>query len=372
MSPALSAYLDLLRFVAAAAVLFSHMGQDGFDMSWMPLTGMGHEAVVVFFVMSGYIIYGSAASGRGDWVDYAVARASRIYSVAVPAIVFCLLLSAMLAWLSPPWLGQVASLRPFRMTDVLGSLLFLNESWLSPTQLTLNGPYWSLCYEVWYYVAFGVWYYVRAWWRWPLFVLVSLVASPAIMLLFPIWCMGAWAARHRGDLPRWPAALAWLVFLGSLALVVVIDRSDIDNVIKVYLHNHVPGFWRLAASQRVVTDYLVGVLIVANILAFPALPDRVAAVFVRWRKPLSVLAGFSFTLYLFHRPLTQTAGPALANVFPGVGLALVATAGVLLICWLISRVTERRLPAWRRACYRLAGRPPQRPATGGSAVRPAG
>ncbi len=33
MSPALSAYLDLLRFVAALAVLLGHMAQDGLYMA---------------------------------------------------------------------------------------------------------------------------------------------------------------------------------------------------------------------------------------------------------------------------------------------------------------------------------------------------
>ena len=67
ISPAQSAYLDFLRFVAALAVLLGHMKQNGFDMAWMPLARFSHEAVVVFFVMSGFIVYTSTAARRGDF-----------------------------------------------------------------------------------------------------------------------------------------------------------------------------------------------------------------------------------------------------------------------------------------------------------------
>ena len=43
ISPAQSAYLDFLRFVAALAVLLGHMKQNGFDMAWMPLARFSHE-----------------------------------------------------------------------------------------------------------------------------------------------------------------------------------------------------------------------------------------------------------------------------------------------------------------------------------------
>lgn len=56
LKPALSAYLDCLRFIAAFAVLLGHMDQDGLSMVWMPLSRYSHDAVVIFFVLSGFII----------------------------------------------------------------------------------------------------------------------------------------------------------------------------------------------------------------------------------------------------------------------------------------------------------------------------
>ena len=102
LSPAHSAYLDFVRFTAATTVLLGHMMNDGFDMSWAPIGYYGHEAVVVFYVMSGFIIYSSTAGRGGSGLDYLVARASRIYSVALPAVLFSLALSLLVGWKAQP------------------------------------------------------------------------------------------------------------------------------------------------------------------------------------------------------------------------------------------------------------------------------
>ena len=36
------------------------------------------------------------------------------------------------------------------------SLLLLNEVWFVSITSFSNVPYWSICYEMWYYVAFGL------------------------------------------------------------------------------------------------------------------------------------------------------------------------------------------------------------------------
>ncbi len=48
-------------------------------------TGMGHSAVVIFFVLSGYVISATLRPG-GTALDYGIKRAARIYSVAIPAV----------------------------------------------------------------------------------------------------------------------------------------------------------------------------------------------------------------------------------------------------------------------------------------------
>ena len=49
-------YINFLRFTAAIAVMLGHLDQDGIPMNWLPLAKFSHEAVIVFFVLSGFII----------------------------------------------------------------------------------------------------------------------------------------------------------------------------------------------------------------------------------------------------------------------------------------------------------------------------
>ena len=78
LDPPLSSYLDCLRFIAAFSVLLGHMDQDGLYLAWMPLSKFSHEAVIIFFVMSGFIISKGAATRHTEKLDFFIARASRI------------------------------------------------------------------------------------------------------------------------------------------------------------------------------------------------------------------------------------------------------------------------------------------------------
>ena len=360
LTPALSAYLDFLRFFAAFAVLLGHLKQDGFALDWMPLAHLSHEAVTVFFLMSGYIITSSTrARPDAGWREYAVARVSRIYSVALPAVLFSLLVSEAVGRWAPEVAAQIASYRAFAWVDVVGSLLFWNESWSSETQVSLNAPYWSLCYEVWYYVLFGLWFFVRGPWRWPLVALAALVAGPAILALFPIWMLGAWLALNPDRLPRPGAVAGPLVWLLAPTLIWLLSESGVEHVIKDALHENVPGFWRLEASQRLITDHLIGLLLAAHLWAWGGLPQWLQQMWQRRAGFWAAWAGFSFTLYLFHRPLTYVAGKGLGAAADNVALSIAAALLGLLVCWLFAFGTERQLPRWLRAVRRwLPGGPP--------------
>jgi peptidoglycan/LPS O-acetylase OafA/YrhL len=191
---ALSSYLDFLRFFAALAVLLAHMEQDGLYLSWFPMTYFSHEAVIVFFVMSGLIIYSTTASAHREPTNYIIARVSRVYSVALPAIIFSVLAASLVPADIFVAKEQISNYRPVAWWDMISSALFLNESWMNSAKLTMNAPYWSLCYEVWYYLLFGVYFFVGGRLRWVLLAGLACIAGPAILVLFPIWIVGAWVA----------------------------------------------------------------------------------------------------------------------------------------------------------------------------------
>lgn len=347
LDQSLSAYLDLLRFTAALAVLLGHMEQDGLYMRWWPLSWFSHEAVMIFFVMSGFIIYSSTVRSARTWADYAAARLSRVYSVALPAVLFSVSLGLMVAISGAVDTQRLSNYRDFSAWDMASSLLFLNEALGSEAALTLNGPYWSLCYEVWYYVLFGCFLFLRGWQRVLCFLLGGLVAGPAVLALFPIWVIGALLAANADGEGRLQRGWAWLAYFCSLALIFGINVSGVDHLVRIYLHDHIPGFWRLGASQRLVTDYLIGLAVVLHILSFSGLNPGFRRFFGQISPLAKYLAGFSFTLYLFHRPMSQLTGYAFPNTEQSIIRSLACLLAILLACLLISYGTERQLGAWR-------------------------
>jgi peptidoglycan/LPS O-acetylase OafA/YrhL len=56
LNPGTSWYLDVLRGAAAIVVLLGHAGQGFFSqgLPWMPK--VAHEMVVIFFVLSGFVM----------------------------------------------------------------------------------------------------------------------------------------------------------------------------------------------------------------------------------------------------------------------------------------------------------------------------
>lgn len=104
LSVAASDSLDLIRAVAACAAMIGHLRTLFFvdfghlsHRSW-PLealyffAGFGHQAVIVFFVLSGFLISStvirSHVLGKWSWRDYAINRATRLYVVLVPGLLF--------------------------------------------------------------------------------------------------------------------------------------------------------------------------------------------------------------------------------------------------------------------------------------------
>ncbi len=226
---------------------------------------------------------------------------------------------------------------------------------MNETDLALNIPYWSLCYEVWFYVLFGAWYFTKGGRRIALVAIAALVAGPSILLLMPIWLMGAWLAASRNYVSHMSPAKAWLAFLGPLVLIVLLKLLKIDTLIQHSLYQFIPGYWRLENAQRFVTDYLIGAALCLHIASFSSLPVTFQKWFERFQWFWAMLAGFSFTLYLFHRPMTQWLGANFPIPSGNLLQSALTALAILILCWLISFATEKRLRAWRCSLAHLLG-----------------
>lgn len=263
-----------------------------------------------------------------------MARLARVYSVAVPAVLFSVVVAVGLGQSVNAW-------------DVASSFLFLNESWLNPAALPMNGPYWSLCYEVWYYLLFGMAIFLPRRFRWTC-VVVAAIAGPAILLLMPIWLLGTQLARSPSLLFK-SKHLALGAAIFGLLIIVAMGKmgSGIDVSLRIALKEQIPGFWRLVSSQRFLTDYIIALAFALHLIGIRSIIERFSDNILTIEKPIRFFAGSTFSIYLFHRPITEVIGRIWPNESQSILASLVAFAFILGMCLLAAHLTEHRVAAWR-------------------------
>lgn len=300
LDPRFSLYLDAARIVAALAVVVAHFGYfrilDDAQIARMP--DFGREAVIAFFVLSGFVIAYSAEHKNLTLGDYAAARAARLYSVVLPVLALAFGLALLAAdglhlpvapgtayQLHKPWLYI-----PFH-------LAFLGDAWGFVERPPWLIPYWSLDYEAWYYVLFGAFYYVRGRWRWIGAVLVLALVGPRLWLLLPVWLSGVALYRWHGRLPI-GAGAARLIWVLSLVLIGLWGWLDPEP----YLRGVANGWWpfariRMGSADRVLADYAFMVLVLVNFSCARRVGfERL----LRLARPIRWMAAHTFTLYLSH------------------------------------------------------------------------
>ena len=217
MTPALSVWLDLCRVLAAAVVVFGHARALEITPRFVGLQWhrTADDAVIAFFVISGFVIAWSTAKSRGGMRGYVEARASRVYSVAIPAVLLALALDHIgmrldVSQYAPEWQYPKAWL-------YIGfHWAFLGGTWFGPMDPFSMASYWSLPYEVWYYVLFGCATILQGRARWVGVALVLAFMGPRMWLLLPCWWVGVVLHRHIDRL-RIEPRLAWGVM--ALALI---------------------------------------------------------------------------------------------------------------------------------------------------------
>jgi peptidoglycan/LPS O-acetylase OafA/YrhL len=293
-----SLYLDLARACAALAVVVAHFGYfhifDDAQIARIP--DFGREAVIAFFVLSGFVIAYSAEHKNLTARSYVVARAARLYSVVLPvlALAFVLAIGARDLLQVPvedsyelrrPWLYM-----PFH-------LAFLGDVWSFVERPPWLIPYWSLDYEAWYYVLFGVFHFTPGRRRWLAAGAVLALVGPRLWLLLPVWLSGVALYRLQGRLAFGPA-LARAGWALSVVLIGLWGWFDPEP----WLRGVANGLWpfpgiRMGSADRVLADYAVMLLVLLNFAC--ARQARFDAL-LRLARPIRFVAGHTFTLYLSH------------------------------------------------------------------------
>jgi len=200
VTSALSDWLDLVRGLAAIEVLLFHSYQllfqeqlpaesygpvivHAYSVLWS-ISAHGPSAVIVFFVLSGYLVGGPALvrarMGKLNGVDYLSARAARLYVVLLPALVLSLLFFVSARHASG-WQvfvnthqhldeGSMIFAARYGPAAALCNMLFLQT--ISCSMFAGNMALWSLSNEFWYYLLIFALLSVRKSSLWALLVAV--------------------------------------------------------------------------------------------------------------------------------------------------------------------------------------------------------
>lgn len=299
-------WIDWCRFLGAFVVLLVHsrafaisnygsidpdqrnLGTAAFYMA----TRIGTQGVLVFFVLSGFLVGGKAIErfreGTFRLQDYVIDRCSRILVPFIPA----LLLSVIIA--------RVIRLEPGSPGLILKNLVFLQGIATEP--YPGNEPLWSLSYEVWFYILAGACAVLGLRRHRDM---TALIVALGAMLIFTIlqpvyllcWLIGAlaWVARPRT--PGWTGLIAgiFLMLYGMLGVQVFSEAQTAS--INTAFARFSGYFISLEAAQMMFCGGCA--LVVQQLVVTPASKPgslRVEAFGTR-------LAAFSYTLYLTHNPL---------------------------------------------------------------------
>jgi peptidoglycan/LPS O-acetylase OafA/YrhL len=369
-----SVLLDALRGVAAFLVLIEHW-RNAFFVDFMNihqlrgvmaplyvLSGAGHQAVIVFFVLSGYLITGtvmrSIQRNTWSWARYFLHRLIRLWIVLIPALVMGLgwdLLGIYLGRSPGLYTGTVGNhmvqlpiASSLNATAFFGNLAFVQTILVPP--LGTNGALWSLANEWWYYMLFplaacvvGRVYrnFVAAALSLAGFGLLAFFVGKAILFLFPVWLLGSLVCLIPRPKRSWSGPA--LSCVGVLYALLFFSLSTLEH-----RGDHIG----LLHFSSLASDTFLGIATAAFLwLLLSRSEPTKAGLPVRFARES---ARFSYTLYVAHLPILMfcvsllagdarwipmptTIVPALAVLFFVIGYA-----------WLIAYATEFRTEPVRR------------------------
>lgn len=345
-------WIDWLRFLAAFMVLLVHVrGVAVVEYGALPeeqrnltvavfflLTRLRREAVLLFFVLSGFLVGGRlfdrVVSGDFDWKDYALDRLTRIYIPLLPALA----LSGVVAWFTQAPAGPAI---------LLGNVLGLQQ--VLATAYGGNDPLWTLAYEIWFYALGGALACLVHMRR--LTVLAGLVLLTSLAVFSVLgssflfcWLVGAVAWRTRPEHGS--------VTLGVLGLLMILAGSfgTQINIESDAIQSAAAGLRAWVPDQALVRLVMAGgfALLVQQLVTMqPGV----------WRTTLDQwgtrLAACSYTLYLTHYPvlalLHHFGWPRAARLDAAAFASLLTLLALsCLVAWALWFCFESRTTAVRR------------------------
>jgi peptidoglycan/LPS O-acetylase OafA/YrhL len=335
--------LDGLRGVAALTLLIHHVsllvpGMASFyigttpavpgSVSWwlnhspLKLLTAGPEAVIVFFVLSGFVLTLPLLNGRPfDWMAYYPRRIVRIGLPVVCSIVFASALALLIA--QNPEHARSSWVAATSVFPVTVDRFLANVDPMSG-DFALNNPLWTIYWEVAFSMMLplfvGIAVLLRRWW--PLLLVfatiagfVGTVVGGSAFHYLPAFFVGALAAVGLPALQSASARISswragWLVWLAGLVASLLFLIAS----------------WLVPSAGPLKEAALYGIRPVAALGVLVCCLGWRPLVTMLSRQPFQWAGKVSFSLYLVHAPIII----ALSYLLPGVSFFVVAGLAIAL------------------------------------------
>jgi peptidoglycan/LPS O-acetylase OafA/YrhL len=295
--PARYELLDGLRGIACIGVLLHHLG----------IAPIGHYAVMVFFLISGYCITASAQSclRRGvSFRDYLLRRARRIYPPYLLALAFFAATRYAKAYFfsEPAWHpSAIEWLQNLTLTQ-WGSDLFHHVAWPADNKTLFVAAFWSLDYEEQFYLVIGICLLLAAWRGIP--VLRSVLFLACVGLAWNMMVPGGWVSGI--FIEYWPHfALGSVLYFvlceeprSAPRLAFVIAACALGTFCAMHLWPW-PDSPGTETARRSYLELLVLSAASLGLLASRPLSEGIARSTL-WR-PVAAIGTISYSLYLIHQ-----------------------------------------------------------------------
>ncbi|NVE00017.1 acyltransferase [Massilia sp. BJB1822] len=272
-------------------------------------------------------------------------------SLVIPTIFITLALDLAGAALTPEvYAGR--SNHDMPLLRILISLAYLNQVWSMSIMSFSNVPYWSICYEMWYYILFAILLFTKAKLRITLLLLCAILIGPKILLLAPIWLLGVFLQRNKRlqQLHPWQA---WFLFLISWPLYGLYLKTGVNSLVHQWLLGVLgQGAEKfLGYSHYFLTDYLLAIIVAANFVGARGIARHFGPILLPCEQQIRRLSAYTFSIYLLHMPFILFY-MALFNEQPGPLFAAKVLAASLFSIVLVSKVTEQQRHRWRAPIQR--------------------
>ena len=357
-----SIYLDILRIVSAFYVFFYHFltFRNGETLvfsnktisNFIYLTYLpAHYFVIIFFVLSGYLITMSASKPNLSLKTFMIARLGRLYSVLIPALLFSYLVYFYLNYFTTH--AELLNDHSNHLfTRFFVNLLFLSQCWSLSSTPPINNPFWSVDYEFFYYLIIASVMLIKGSNKYIALFICLAIAGLKILLLAPCWLIGSLLYKIDSKKAYMSNILSLALFILSSVLIILVVSGSYSLPFtkypgdQIFLRNILYFSWNFKA------DYIFSLLVSVNLYALFGLSQSLLKLssgrVISFLSPkIQLISNCTYTLYLFHLPLllffSSFGFYHNSNNYHLVGLLFI----VLIAVFLIATQTEFKVNLWR-------------------------